>query len=445
MLQKHLFPQNLFFVLLLLSASVLTLSGQSPALPPRTVVEGKISGTATGTTASLLIFANPFVQQPFRFDAPVQADGTFKIVFQLPVSIPATLALSNGVQQGLLVEPQDSLSLSFTVSGNNLNNLQFSGKGAANNSVLTAQNTQFTPATAAYNGYNKVKDLDAAAYRSFADSLRKAQRDHFADLKKKTPKTTPALDNLVFANIDYPWATALLDYPQMNARYNAKNTYNIDATYFSFLNEIPVNNDGAIFIKTYTDFVDKFIAERFAMEIINATKDYDYEKMYADKYDFAKKYLQGEALQFAQCKAILEGLMHARIELVRPKMDDFIQNNKRVEYAQVLQNTFAQLKHLEAGQIAPDYKLTTIEGKEISLSSLKGKVVYLDFWATWCGPCKQQLPHSIELKKKLAGQPIEFVYISTDSNLDAWKKMVVEKQLPGLHLLAGASGIQNKY
>jgi len=433
---------------LLFSLSVagysIALSAQAPP-PPRTVVQGIANGLNGNHTASVLVFANPFVNQPFRFDAPIQADGSFKIAFQLPVSVPATLLFSNGLQYPIFIEPADSVAFHFTLNGKNIDNLQVNGRGAANNKILSAQNTRFPTGAAAYNPYDKVKDLNAPQYRNFTDSLRKIQRDYFADLKKKTTGATPALDNLIFANIDYPWAAALLDYPQMNARFNNRNTYNVDNNYFSFLNETVIANDGSIFIKAYTDFVDKFINERFALEVINATKDYDYEKMYADRYEFAKKYLQGEALQFATCKAILEGMTHGRVELVKPKLEEFIKSNKRVEYSQVLQNVFEQLKHLEAGQIAPDYKLNSIDGKEVSLSSLKGKVVYLDFWATWCGPCKQQLPHSIELKKKLAGQPIEFVYISTDSNLDAWRKMVAEKQLPGLHLLAGTSGIQNKY
>jgi thiol-disulfide isomerase/thioredoxin len=442
----HLYFRPLLLPLLataLLTCHIAVAQNTAPA--PRTVVSGKINGANAGTVASLLIFANPFVQQPFKFDAPLQADGTFKIAFQLPVSVPATLSFSTGVQQAILLEPADSLAINATFSGNALGNLQFTGKGAANNQVLIAQNTRFAPGNATYNAYDKIKDLDAKKYRSFVDSIRKVQRDYFAQNKQNTPQTTPALDNLVFSNIDYPWGAALMDYPQMNARYNAKNTYSVDANYYTFLNEMPVVNDAAIFIKSYTDFIDKFINERFALEVINANKDYDMENMYADRYEFAKKYLQGEALSFAACKAILEGLMQGRIELIKPKMDEYLKTNKRVEYSQVIQTIFDQLKHLEAGQIAPDYKLNTIDGKQIALSDLKGKVVYLDFWATWCGPCKQQLPHSIELKKKLGGQPVEFVYISTDTNLEAWKKMVAEKQLPGLHLSAGTSGIQNKY
>jgi len=63
---------------------------------------------------------------------------------------------------------------------------------------------------------------------------------------------------------------------------------------------------------------------------------------------------------------------------------------------------------------APDFTLKTINGDTISLSSLKGKVVILDFWATWCPPCRMEIPGFVELKKKY-GDKIEIVGISVDN------------------------------
>ncbi|MBK8474232.1 MAG: hypothetical protein IPL33_19835 [Sphingobacteriales bacterium] len=81
---------------LLFSLSVagysIALSAQAPP-PPRTVVQGIANGLNGNHTASVLVFANPFVNQPFRFDAPIQADGSFKIAFQLPVNYTRNTAV----------------------------------------------------------------------------------------------------------------------------------------------------------------------------------------------------------------------------------------------------------------------------------------------------------------------------------------------------------------
>lgn len=77
-------------------------------------------------------------------------------------------------------------------------------------------------------------------------------------------------------------------------------------------------------------------------------------------------------------------------------------------------------------------------GGTTSLDDLKGKYVYIDMWATWCGPCKAEIPHLKKVEKAYHGKNIEFVSISVDRKNahDAWKKMVNEKELGGTQLWA---------
>ncbi len=78
-------------------------------------------------------------------------------------------------------------------------------------------------------------------------------------------------------------------------------------------------------------------------------------------------------------------------------------------------------------------RLHSINGMDLSLSeliqSLKGNVVYIDFWASWCGPCRDQMPYSEKLQESLANKPVKFIYLSTDDNKVNWHKAFEELKM----------------
>lgn len=63
----------------------------------------------------------------------------------------------------------------------------------------------------------------------------------------------------------------------------------------------------------------------------------------------------------------------------------------------------------------------------------EGKVIYLDFWASWCGPCKKEMPHAVKLQEEFKGKDVAFVYISTDRDKTAWMNAIEKYQVTGEH------------
>jgi len=81
--------------------------------------------------------------------------------------------------------------------------------------------------------------------------------------------------------------------------------------------------------------------------------------------------------------------------------------------------------------LAPDFTLKTLEGKEITLSQLKGKVVLLDFWATWCGPCRESIPHLIQLYKNYRESGFVLVGMNVDKgDVEVVRRFVKSMDIP---------------
>jgi thiol-disulfide isomerase/thioredoxin len=78
---------------------------------------------------------------------------------------------------------------------------------------------------------------------------------------------------------------------------------------------------------------------------------------------------------------------------------------------------------------APDFSFTTHENQNVSNASLRGKVVLIDFWGTWCPPCRESIPILRNLNKKYAGKPFQLIGVSSDDDEDVWKTFIAEQHM----------------
>lgn len=90
----------------------------------------------------------------------------------------------------------------------------------------------------------------------------------------------------------------------------------------------------------------------------------------------------------------------------------------------------AGLQQSAIGAVAPDFTVTDSQGNPVALSGLRGRTVLLDFWASWCGPCRKEMAYLKKLYADLKGQEVVFVSISLDDRRAAWEKAAVEEQIP---------------
>ena len=98
---------------------------------------------------------------------------------------------------------------------------------------------------------------------------------------------------------------------------------------------------------------------------------------------------------------------------------------------------FVERVELARSRMAPAFALTTLDGQRITMDGLQGKVVLIDFWATWCGPCLAALPHIRDIARKFAGQPLAVLSVSMDSDDAKWKDFVSKNGMTWLQYRDG--------
>jgi peroxiredoxin len=118
------------------------------------------------------------------------------------------------------------------------------------------------------------------------------------------------------------------------------------------------------------------------------------------------------------------------------------------KYAQDLHKRIEVLNKTAIGSVAPDIVLADPFGKTVSLSSLRGKTVLVDFWASWCGPCRRESPNLVKAYNKYKTRGFEIFSVSLDDNRDAWQRAINDDKLLWTHvsdLQKWNSSVVNQY
>jgi thiol-disulfide isomerase/thioredoxin len=109
-------------------------------------------------------------------------------------------------------------------------------------------------------------------------------------------------------------------------------------------------------------------------------------------------------------------------------------NLNKSQYMEALNKRIAVLKSVSIGQIAPDFTMNDSTGKPVTLSSLKGKVLLVDFWASWCGPCRAENPNVVKAYQAYKNKGFDILGCSFDQNRDKWIKATKDDMLTWNHV-----------
>lgn len=159
-----------------------------------------------------------------------------------------------------------------------------------------------------------------------------------------------------------------------------------------------------------------------------------YNSMLQEKLTFLRSFIDNNTSSISALAAV---------ETLDPKTDSeyFIKLDKEL-YALYPNSIYVKSLHLRAVQMAklaigaeaPQILLANPEGKVVSLSSLRGKTVLIDFWASWCKPCRLENPHVVKLYKEYRDRGFEVYGVSLDKNKQAWVNAIQQDGLEWIHV-----------
>ena len=103
-------------------------------------------------------------------------------------------------------------------------------------------------------------------------------------------------------------------------------------------------------------------------------------------------------------------------------------------YVKDLDGIIKQLENVQIGKVAPEFSLPDTAGVSVSLSDFKGKYVLLDFWASWCPPCRRENPNVVKAFNEYKDKNFTIVGISLDKDKSKWMKAIADDNLAWTHL-----------
>jgi thiol-disulfide isomerase/thioredoxin len=125
-------------------------------------------------------------------------------------------------------------------------------------------------------------------------------------------------------------------------------------------------------------------------------------------------------------------------DAARDQFSTFLQHDASFPTVHERAQRFRDRVDLARARMTPPFSITSLDGQHVSLDSLTGKVVLIDFWATWCGPCREALPRLKAIAHKFQEQPLVIISISLDKDEKKWKEFVEKNQMTWLQYRDGS-------
>jgi len=384
-----------------------------------------LTGTITNASDNKLSLRGEDLDTTFTFEG-----DSFSFKFKAEAAAYYSFRTS-GEYTSMYLSSGDSLNITLDASDFD-NSITYSGDAADLNQYLAS-------GVLLKNKLPNNKDLFALNEAEFLIKL-----DSIADVKTALlTKKNFTNENFVkyeLAKINYEKLTNQFRLENYHRHYASEPEFEVSDGYMDNINGYDLNDSTLLVVSAYKNFLETYLSgktdDRMKADTIKYKPNEDgaYVEATLDQleesvsnnmvkstlmYDFLGPYMT----------YIDQDLFVGYLEMFNK-----INSNQKKEYK--INKQFTDWKKLTKGTQAPNFKYVSFTGDSLTMDDFKGRYVYIDVWATWCGPCLRELPSLEKLQEEFKDKNITFMSVSIDNTPEPWKKMVGDKEMKGVQLYA---------
>lgn len=283
----------------------------------------------------------------------------------------------------------------------------------------------------------------ALSFSEYVEKIEAKEEDALKLLKANDIRRAGKFLEIEEGRIRYSYATPLLMYPIGHMLMAQKADYVPDESYYSHIEKYFVADEDLVCLNEYRNFMIE-AAHMLDEENRNVTdlnpKTVAQMRFVADRLDSPEVV---ETLLHYLAASYIDTFGIDGIEEMESIYKTYVKDPAMLADYAVKYDKWNMSK---PGKPSPDFKAVDIDGKEWTLADFRGKYVYIDMWATWCAPCKKELPFLKTLEERFKDADIVFLGLSTDGAKENWEKMVRGGDMYGVQLYVGPrSSFQKAY
>lgn len=377
-----------------------------------------LCGKVENMSEAYLILKNEEITDTIK---PDKSSG-FKKEILLQFSSYFTLKSNRGIIN-LYLKPGDSLAIYFDTEKMN-ESLRFSGTGTSENNFLfeKMKYLEKNPELTDFAG------LDENSFMKKNDSVYQASLVFLDRYVKQNKETEPDFIQTEKSRCLYSWAETNTRFEAAYESYLKKDNQGLGSKFHNYLSRVDFNDSTLTDIFEYRAFIESYLNNRAGLltKDFEATGDMDFftNKIKALNEKVRNKKVKNRLLR----DYFRDHIRYFGIRGLGPLYLQFSKECSNQKYISEVKTIYDKWSAISSGNKAFDFSLPDATGKTHELAEFKGKLVYIDVWATWCAPCRREIPFMQKLYAEYKNKNIVFVSISVDDLIEDWKKMLhIEK------------------